>query len=175
MKRAFAKLILRRFSRRYEYDVTYLQEMAHVAPGAFFSYLLTAPLTRYRKAAPKDAYYTAKLVATRRFDCGPCLRLVVNMAREAGVDESTLRSVLGGNEEQVSDGVRLAMRYANAVIDQSAAELAELGETVASRWGQAAVTDLALAVAFGAFFPTMKRGLGYAQSCEPVLQELAAN
>ncbi len=39
----------------------------------------------------------------------------------------------------------------------------------------AAVTDLALAVAFGAFFPTMKRGLGYAQSCEPVLQELVAN
>ena len=132
---------------------------------------MTASAAQYRKAAPKDAYFAAKLVSARRADCGPCLKLVVNMAREAGVAESTLISILS-EDDQVSESVRLGMEFAAAVTDRSAVELAELKQSVIEQWGRAALADLSLAVAFGAFFPTLKRGLGHAESCQPVLQSL---
>lgn len=174
MMKWIANLVLPRFSRRYQYDMTYMHEMAENAPGAFFGLLLTAPVAQYRKAAPKEVYFAAKLVSTRRADCGPCLKLVVNMAREAGVAESTLISILS-EDDQVSDHVRLGMDFATAVIDQSAVELAGLKQSVIDQWGRAALTDLSLAVAFGAFFPTLKRGLGHAESCQPVLRSLTAS
>jgi len=37
-----------------------------------------------------------------------------------------------------------------------------------------AMAELSLAIAFGSFYPTMKRALGAATACEPVVAELAA-
>ena len=128
--KTIAKMILGRFSKRYDYNVDYLTELA---------------------------------------DCGPCLQLVTNMAREAKVDETTLKSILHDDQENLSDEVRLAMRFANAVIDQARVETAETSETVVQQWGKAALTDMSLAVTFGTFFPMLKRGLGHAQSCESVI------
>lgn len=173
MMKWIANLVLPRYSRRYQYDMTYMHEMAEDAPGAFLGLLVTAPAAQYRKAAPKEAYFAAKLVSTRQADCGPCLKLVVNMAREAGVAEATLIAILSA-DDQVSDTVRLGMDFAAAVIDRSAVELADLKQSVIDQWGRAALIDLSLAVAFGAFFPTLKRGLGHAESCQPVLQSLIA-
>lgn len=166
--KTFAKLILGRFSRRYEYDVSYLHELAEVSPGAFLRYLMIAPLGQYRKTAPIDAYFAAKMVATTRADCGPCLNLVVKMAREAKVDEATVSSVLRGEADEANDDVQLAVRYANAVIDQDAVVVAETHELIVHRWGQAAITDMSLAVTFGTFYPMLKRGLGHAKSCQPI-------
>ena len=172
--KTFAKMILGRFSRRYDYDVSYLHELAEVSPGAFVRYLMIAPLGQYRKAAPIDAYFAAKMVATRRADCGTCLKLVAKMAREANVDQTTVMSVLRDEPDGVSDDVQLAMRFANAVIDQDAVEVAETHQAIVERWGKAAATDMSLAVTFGTFFPMLKRGLGHAQSCEPITYELVA-
>jgi len=172
MKKRIAKLILGRFSRRYDYDLNYIYELAEVTPGAAVGWLLLSPLSKYRKVAPVEAYFAAKLVATQRSDCGPCVKLVYNLAREANVDKDTLRAILLDDQEHFSDDVRLATKFANAVIDQSALEISELSETIVSRWGKAAQTDMAVAVAFGMFYPTFKRGLGHAQSCEPVIKQL---
>lgn len=170
--KSIAKLLLGRFSRRYEYDVSYLHELAEVSPGAFVRYLMSAPLAQYRKTAPVDAYFAAKMVATRRADCGPCLRLVTNMAREAKIDEATLESVLRNQPDGLNENVQLAMRFATAVIDQDAVEVTETHDLIVKRWGQAAITDMSLAVTFGTFFPMLKRGLGHAQSCEPITKML---
>ena len=170
--KSIAQLILGRFSRRYDYDVSYLHEIAESNPGAFLRYLMIAPLGQYRKAAPVDAYFAAKMVATMRADCGPCLNLVANMAREANVDKATVMSVLRDESDGVSDDVQLAMRYANAVIDQDAVRVTETHQAIVERWGKAAVTDMSLAVTFGTFYPMFKRGLGHAQSCEPITHEL---
>ena len=167
--KVIAKWLLRGFSRRYDYDVSYLYELAEVSPGAFMRYLLIAPLSQYRRTAPADAHYAAKIVATRRADCGPCLQLVANMAREAGVDEELLAAILHDTPDHLNDNVRLAMRYADAVIDQNAVEVAETRDLVEATWGKAAVTDMSLAVTFGTFFPMLKRGLGHAQGCQKTM------
>ena len=54
----------------------------------------------------------------------------------------------------------------------AAPEATELSEELAQELGRAALVDLALAIASVRVFPTLKRGLGYAQSCSQVTVEV---
>ena len=177
--RAFANWLMGSFARRYDYDASYMGEYAEASPGGFLRYLLAAPLTQYHKRAPKPVYFVAMIVATRRSDCGPCLRLVYTMAKDAGVDEAVIRAALqddvaGLNDHDLAEDVDLAIRYANAVLDHDLTTVAEVGEAILNRWGRPTLNEIAGAIAFGQFFPTFKRGLLHAQACEPVLAELVA-
>jgi hypothetical protein len=176
MKR-FANWLMGSFANRYDYDASYMGEYAEASPGGFLRYLVAMPFAQYRKKAPLHVYFAAKLVATRRADCGPCLRLVYNMAREADVDEVVIRAALmddvsGLNDRIQAEDVDLAVRYANAVLDQDLITVGDVGEAILNRWDRATLNEIAGAIAFGQFFPTLKRGLLHAQTCEPVLREL---
>lgn len=177
--KAFANWLMGSFARRYDYDASYMGEYAEVSRGGFLRYLMAAPFSQYHKRAPKHVYFTAKVVATRRSDCGPCLRLVYNMAKEAGLDEAVIRCALQDNVTGIDDRTRaeevdLAIRYANAVLDHDLVAVSEVGEAILNRWGRATLNEIAGAIAFGQFFPTFKRGLMHAQACEPVVAELMA-
>ena len=169
------KALLRSFANRYHYDVNYIEEMDRNAPGTLFRYLLAAPLGQYNRTAPTELFWSAKVTATQAQDCGPCVRLVYNMATEAGVCAEQLAALLTESEETMSEETRLGRLYAQAVLTQDAPGLADLGEQIEGRWGKGAIAELALAVAYGAFYPTLKRGLGHAQSCEPLIAEIRAS
>ncbi len=166
------KPLLKHFGKRYDYDVSYMMRLEDNAPGTLLRYFLMTPLAQYRRTAPPGAYYAAKLVAGKAADCGPCVRLVCNMAAEAGVDRQLLLHVLRGDDDALPDDVRDAVRFAHAVVDQNHETLNGTREAIHNRWGEGGVADLSLAIAFGGFFPTMKRGLGDAQACEPIVAEL---
>ena len=172
MNKAIASYLLSDFANQYDYDVNYLENMANVSPGAFYRYLLCTPLSRYRKKAPLRLYMLVKMVATRHLDCGPCLNLSINMAREVKLDDKTIHAALTGNSNALSENDALAMQYANAVMEQDDAALKDAEMRIVGQWGEAALIDFAIAAAFAAFYPILRRGLGQAHSCEPVLQEL---
>lgn len=174
-----ANRVMNGFARRYDYDVGYMGEYAEASPGGFVRYLFAAPLMQYHKEAPAHVYFAAKAVATRRSDCGPCLRLVLRMAQQAGVETAVMRAALTGDPAILRDPVRvrdveIAVGFANAVLDHDLIAVNELGDAILERWGRATLNEIAGAIAFGQFFPTFKRGLMHAQSCEPVLAELTA-
>lgn len=172
MNKAIASYLLSDFKNKYGYDVGYLEHMAEISPGAFYRYLLCTPLSSYRTEAPLEPFMVAKMVATKHFDCGPCLNLIINIAREAKLDDKTIHAALTHNSSPLSADADLAMRYANAVIEQDAPVLQELEGEIVQRWGERALNDLAIGIAFAAFYPILRRGLGQAHSCEPVMQEL---
>ena len=172
MNKSIASYLLSDFKKKYSYDVGYLENLADVAPGAFYRYLLCTPLSSYRSEAPLGPYMVAKMVATKHFDCGPCLNLVINMAREVKLDDKTIHAALTGSMGALSDDEALAMQYSNAVLEQNAVALKELEMQIVNRWGEKGLTDFAIAVAFAAFYPILRRGLGHAHSCEPVMKEL---
>ncbi len=62
--------------------------------------------------------------------------------------------------------------YAQAVVEQDNAQLAEPQPLMKTNWSQGAMAEISLAIAFGGFYPMMKRGLGSATACEPVVNEL---
>ena len=168
------KPIFEHFGRRYDYNVDYMMDMDKASPGTLSKIALLNPLSHHRKKAPLVAYHIAKVVSTRHHDCGPCLRLVCNMAQEEGVDRATLVAALQ-NPAQLQDDLALVAAYAEAVATQDQQKLGELRASMENSYSPGAITEISLAIAFGGFYPTMKRALGAATSCEPVLAELQAD
>ncbi len=165
--------LLNQFARRYDYDVSYMHTMERDNPGTLWRYMLMVPFSQHRTAVPVEHYFTAKLLSTQAQDCGPCLSLVVQMARQADVDAALLLALLRDDRGSFSSDTALVVDFTRAVLAAvPAAE--ELRQAVVSRWGAGAAGDLALAIAFGGFYPTLKRGLGRAASCEPLMAGLQA-
>lgn len=171
MIKRWLKSVIGRFERRYDYDATYMKDLVNFDTGGGVKLALASPFLLHRFGAPKDAYFAAKLRSVMRADCGPCLQLVIKMAQEAGVGTDTLLPALGKGAG--SPEVALAVRFADAVIDD-APDQPEVTEAVRARFGRQGQAGLAVAVVAGHFYPLLKRGLGHAQSCAPVMGALLA-
>ncbi len=85
---------LRTFSDHYDYDASYLEQLATDSPGAFEAFRAAQGLSTFRDALPLDAHYVARIAAMRVDDCGACTQLNIRMAVEAGVDRDLLTTLL---------------------------------------------------------------------------------
>jgi hypothetical protein len=155
------------FERAYDYDMSYARAILDTSPRALLAFGRIAALARYRKGAPKDAYYAAKLVAARAEDCGPCTQLVATMAERAGVAPAVLEAVLARDESAMTADAALGFRFTEAVLAHEPRADA-LREEIVKRWGRHALVSLSFAIAASRVFPTVKYALGYGQSCTRV-------
>ena len=122
---------------------------------------------------PPAPYFAANITATRRADCGSCLKLAIDMAVEAGVPLAAIRQLLLGSGDAAPPEMQLAAQYARAVLDNDPA-VPEAIEACTRRWGKRGLAGLAAAVTAGQFYPLFKRGLGHGTSCTPVMAWLRA-
>jgi alkylhydroperoxidase family enzyme len=113
----------------------------------------------------------ARLVATRYADCGPCVQVVVNMAKKDGVEPAVLRAALAGRVEELPESLRDVFRFAEAVVTAGGEE-DQYRERLRKVFGDEAVVELALGIATSQMIPTLKRGLGHAKSCSVVKVEV---
>jgi alkylhydroperoxidase family enzyme len=162
----FLKAALRSFGRRYDYDVSYMEEIADAHLPAAFKLGLANPLFRHRYGFPARPYYAAKFIATRHAGCGPCVELVIRMAEDEGVPRAALAAIAkpGAKPGQADEDMRLSAEFAYAMLEQRP-NLPELSETVTQRFGKEGRIMLTAAVISGQFYPLLKRGLGYAKDC----------
>ena len=161
------------FGNRYGYDASYLHELVDTDCTGAVKLLLVGPFTRHRFGLPAAPYFAAKIIATRRADCGACLKLAIDMAVEAGVPLAAIRQLLLGSGEEAPPDMRLAARYADAVLDNDPALPAAIAACT-RRWGKRGLAGLAAAVTAGQLYPVFKRGLGHGTSCTPVMAWLSA-
>lgn len=161
------RLCIRRFQDRYDYDMSYAQALLDTSRMAFMHYALMGMPAAYRQDVPRDAWYAVKMVAARQEDCGPCLQLVMNMARADGVPVAVCRAVWARDERDMGDDVRLAWRYAEAAMGH-APDLADWCAAVEQRWGQRGLASLALSMTASRSFPMLKYALGHGQQCRAV-------
>ena len=162
-----AKRALGAFSKRYDYDVGYMLAMLAASPSAFMKFANIAKLATHREAAPKDAYYAAKLVGALVEDCGPCTQLVVNMARAAKLADAQIAAVLRRDVAAMSPDAALGFRFAEAIAHRLPNE-DETRDAVRAAWGEKGLIDLTLALQIGRIFPMLKAGLGYSKACRRV-------
>ena len=155
------------FGALYDYDVSYLEHMLDVSPAAAAKFAALAELAQHREAAPKEAYYAAKIVGALAEDCGPCVQLVADMAREAGVSATNVEAVLTRNSAAMDVDTRVGYRFAAALL-QRTTDADEAREVVREQWGEAAVIDLTLGMQVGRVYPMVKTGLGFAKTCQRV-------
>lgn len=164
MLRLLAEPALAAFSKRYDYDVSHMRAMLAASPKAFLRFYDITKAATHREAAPKAAYYAAKLVGALFEDCGPCTQLVINMAQEAGVDAAQIEAVLRRDVSAMSPETALGFHFAEAIAHRLADEDHQR-EAVRARWGEKGLIDLTFALQVGRLFPMLKAGLGYAKEC----------
>ena len=99
-------------------------------------------------------------------DCGPCLQIAVNQALAAGVRADVISAAIAGGTA-LTDDQKLYLDFGRAVA-ANVPEAEELRLRLADRLPPAAMVDLAIVIASARVFPTLKRGLGRAQSCSLV-------
>lgn len=155
--------VLRRFGRRYRYDTDYLQRLVAADPSAGLKVALAQAMFQHRRHIPPPVYYAAKLRATLAEDCGPCVQLVVDMALEEGVAADVLEALVRGDLAGLDPDTALAARYADQALRRE--NVGELAAAIEQRWGREALPSLALALAAGRFYPTLKYALGAGQAC----------
>jgi len=166
LRRLIYRLIARE-ERRLGGSLDYLRHIASTSLPAFVKFGLFTPLAAHRRAAPLALYHAARLVAVQEEDCGTCVQMEVNFARQAGVPREVIRAVLDGRVGALPEDVADAYHFARAVAGRTGGE-AEPRERLRARHGDATVVELALGIAASRVYPVTKRALGYAVACERV-------
>lgn len=146
-------------------SLEYLREMLATAPPIFFKFLKLKPLATHRRVLPPSVLHVARIVATRHHDCGACVQMAVNHALQEGLSPELLQLVLDQHVELLPEALAAAYGFAESVVTRDG-EDEEWRERVRRQFGDEGVVELSLAVAVSAVFPTMKRGMGYAASCD---------
>ena len=155
---------IRRFERRYDYDATYMHAILEASIPAFVKFALAQTMSAHREGVSPDALFAARIAAVRFEDCGPCAQLVVNMALEAGVEPAMVRAIVARDVRRLSADASLGLRLADAVLAHESTDDARAN--VVARFGEKGLITLAYAIAATRIYPTLKRALGHAHTCE---------
>lgn len=172
MKTLFGRLVgpsLDAFDDRYGYDTTYLRHIADTSSRAFLRFGLFTRFAEHRAVVSSEAWFTAKLCAALREDCGPCTQLVVKLAEEAGVSPDVIRPIIAKDPKPLPTDARIAFDLAQATLDRDLVGADAARAEALARWGDEGVIALAFAIASSRVYPTVKYALGYGRTCSRVV------
>ena len=148
-------------------SMDYLRYIVDASPAALLRFASIMPFANSRKLLPKEAWYVAQIVAVQGEDCGPCLQITVNLAQIDGVDVDVIAAALAGDTTQLSKELSEVYSFAHSIVN-SDTDPDALRQMLRRRYGDRGLIELAYAMASGRIPPTVKRVLGYAQSCKDV-------
>jgi hypothetical protein len=155
------------FERDYGYDSSYAAEILDVGIRPMLVFNRIMPMSRYRRDAPRDAWFAAKIATALSEDCGPCTQLAVTMAERAGVDADLLRAILARDVDRMTPDAALGFSFATATLAHDPAA-DQHREDIVRRWGKHALVSLAFVIASARVFPTVKYALGHGKTCQRV-------
>lgn len=161
------KLILNRLDKDERFlgeSLDYVRHILRTSLTAFFKFALFTPLAQHRQKLPPTPYRIARLVAVQDEDCGTCVQIEVNLARQDGIPADVIRAVLANRPEALPPELADVLRFAKAVVEASGGE-EELRQRLRERYGEEGLVEMALGIAAARVFPVTKRALGYAKSC----------
>ena len=146
-------------------SLDYLREMFRVAPSVFFKFLKLKSLAQHRRVLPSSVLHVARMVASRHHDCGPCYQMAVNFALQDGMSVELVDAVVHERVESLPKELLEAYRFTESIVMNDGQD-ARWRESIEQRFGDEGVVEISLAIAIAGVFPTMKRGMGHARSCD---------
>ena len=162
----FIHRYVRNMERRYDYDATYLHELADISTTAFRRFIkMQLAGGQWRAGAPKDAWFAVAIAGALVEDCGPCVQITTDMAVEGGMSPETIQALLSGASANLD--AQLGFDYGRALLT-SGDDLDELRDTIVAKWGKKALVALSLRAMSGRNFPVLKRAMGHAKTCQRV-------
>ncbi|MHC5210492.1 MAG: carboxymuconolactone decarboxylase family protein [Planctomycetota bacterium] len=160
-------LILRKLAsveRELGESLDYVRHMLRASLPATLAFFKVMGMANHWRKLPAHPWHVAQIVAARSEDCGPCVQIAVNTAVKAGVPADALAAVLASRPADLPEDLALAYRFAESVCERRD-DVDALRDLARTRWGDAGVVELALAISASKVFPVTKRALGYATSC----------
>lgn len=153
------------FERKYDYDATYLHELADISPREFYRFAKVQTTLQSKRHAPRDALQAAAIGGALVEDCGPCVQIASDRAVEAGMSGETIKALLSG--QPANADAQLGFDYARALLNASE-NLDALREEVEARWGKRGLVAVSFMAMAARNFPVIKRALGHAKACQRV-------
>ena len=148
-------------------DMGFAYHLRDVAPWSLVRFSVIQLVPSPRNLTSPEVYHAAGLAAAMAEDCGPCVQIHVNLAQRDRVPAEVLRNLVARRLDQVPRDVAIAFVYGEKI---SRGELAdEERDQLRAKWGEKGLVELAFMVAVARFYPALKRGLGYAHTCERVI------
>lgn len=151
--------------RRLGESVDYLRHVARISTAAHLKFMGFVPLAAHRGTTPGHLLFAARFVATKQEDCETCLQIEVNQAIEQNVNTEIVAAMIEGDYDSLDSDTRLVAEFARAALDDLTKQ-EQLRSEVRTAFGERALVEISLAIATARVFPTMKRSLGYAVSCQ---------
>jgi len=150
-------------------EMDYAYHLRDVAPSRLWRFSMIRVVEGGRKFTPADVYHAAGMAAAMVEDCGPCVQIHVNLALKDGVPADVLRGLAAHRLDHVPADAALGFAYGEAVAQGVMAD--EMRDRIREKWGEQGLIELAFTIACARFYPGLKRGLGYAHTCERVVVE----
>jgi len=164
MFRAYFRRQIKAQENRAGVSLEYLRHILRESLPSFKKLAKFRPLAENRAALPAAAFHMARLVAVRDEDSGACLQREVNAARQAGIPAAHIQAVLDNQPTTLPDDLATVYHFTLAVVMHTGAEN-DLRQQLRQTYGEAALVELALAIAACRVAPLTERALGYAVSC----------
>lgn len=150
-------------------EMDYAYHLRDVAPGRLWRFSMIRVVGGKRQFTPAAVYHAAGMAAAMVEDCGPCVQIHVNLALKDKVPGDVLRALAARRFDDVPADVALGFRYGEAVANGLAAD--EMRDRIRVQWGEQGLIELAFTIATARFYPALKRGMGFAHTCERVVVE----
>lgn len=150
--------------RRYEYDVSYLQEILRTDVRAFLKYLGFQVMASHSGTLPAEPLFAARLRAIIWDDCGPCTQLVATMALESKVSPERVRAIVTKDLDNLPGSTALVTRFTDLVLAHNP-EADVLREHIRALWGTRGLIAIAYAISSSRVHPALKYTLGYGHAC----------
>jgi alkylhydroperoxidase family enzyme len=145
-------------------SLDFLRHVARVSIPDLLRLRRLSLLANHRSALPPAPFHVARLVAVMSEDCGECVQIELNLARKAGVRAEHLQAVLAMRPSDLPEELGDVYLFAECVV-QNSGDIEPIRSKMRHRYGERGLVELAMALALARTFPTVKRGLGYASTC----------
>ncbi|MFV0475311.1 MAG: hypothetical protein ACK5MQ_14040 [Pikeienuella sp.] len=163
-----AALLIRRAERRLGVGLDYVHQIARVDLGLLARYNRIFGFLDPNRKAPAAAYHAARLRGAMAADCGTCVEAEINLAKIAGLEPALIDDIISGDYSRLPAGVAAAGGLADAVVMRREDD-PEAREAVRAAYGETGLIEICFAMNGAALLPGVKRGMGYATSCDPDL------
>jgi len=162
----FVQMMLDRVEKQLGAPVDESRYMAEHSLRALYAFSKVRDFADFRRVLPADVYYVAKIAAYRQEDCGSCLQIAVNQAREHQVQRGVIQAAVDRRLDALSPELRLVFRFAEAQANRD--DDPEARQQIIRRYGDQGLIEIGLAITSARMFPTLKRALGFSISCSRV-------
>ncbi|WP_151704367.1 hypothetical protein [Nitrincola alkalilacustris] len=163
----FNKMLLS-MNKRYDYDVSYMQDILQTDMAAFLKFMGFQTMSSHSGNLPPGPLFAARLRAIIWDDCGPCTQLVANMALEAKVSPEIVRAIITGDLSKLPADIALVVQFTELVLAHNP-EADDLREEILALWGQKGLITLSFCISSARVYPALKYTLGYGKACSKVI------